>query len=142
MNIPLKSIAKVLISCILMAAAWYIIMIIGISLCAPQEVRIRLRYRLQILLHCVELSAAGKFMIITALCGILTSWNGFILGSTRVIFAMGRAKMLPPVFGKVHPKYQTPTAAIVLVGILHVFLRCLERALWYGLLTLAPLELS
>ena len=119
MNIPLKSIAKVLIASILMAAAWYIIMIIGISLCAPQEVRDTASIPVaDSFAYALNSPAAGKFMIITALCGILTSWNGFILGSTRVIFAMGRAKMLPPVFGKVHPKYQTPTAAIVLVGLI------------------------
>jgi amino acid transporter len=29
---------------------------------------------------------------------------------------MGRAKMLPPIFGKVHPKTQAPYAAITLIG--------------------------
>jgi APA family basic amino acid/polyamine antiporter len=119
MNIPLKSIAKVLIASILMAAAWYIIMILGISLCAPQEVRDSAAIPVaDSFAHALNSPAAGKFMIVAALCGILTSWNGFILGATRVIFAMGRAKMLPPVFGRVHPKYQTPTAAIVLVGLI------------------------
>ena len=60
----------------------------------------------------------GKVLIGGAICGILTSWNGFIVGATRVIFAMSRAKMLPEIFGKVHPRYKTPTAAIVLVGII------------------------
>ena len=46
----------------------------------------------------------------------MTSWNGFIVGSTRIIFAMGRAKMLPPFFGNLHPRYKTPTGAIFLVG--------------------------
>jgi len=94
-------------------------MIIGISLCAPQEVRDTASIPVaDSFAYALNSPIAGKFMIITALCGILTSWNGFILGATRVIFAMGRAKMLPPVFGRVHPKYQTPTAAILLVGII------------------------
>lgn len=119
MNIPLRSIAKVLILSILMAAAWYILMIVGISLCAPQEVRSVAAIPVaDSFAYALNSPLAGKFMIIAALCGILTSWNGFILGATRVIFAMGRAKMLPPVFGKVHPKYGTPTAAIILVGLI------------------------
>jgi len=40
------------------------------------------------------------------------------VGGTRVLFALGRAKMLPAVFGKVHPKYKTPTAAIIMVEII------------------------
>ena len=93
MNIPLRSIAKVLIASILMAAAWYIIMILGISLCAPQEVRNSAAIPVaDSFAHALNSPAAGKFMIVAALCGILTSWNGFILGAAQVIFAMGRAK--------------------------------------------------
>ncbi|HZK02339.1 MAG TPA: APC family permease [Anaerovoracaceae bacterium] len=119
MNIPLRSIAKVLVISILMAAAWYIIMIIGISLCAPPEVREAPGIPVaDSFAYVLNSPTVGKLMIIAAICGILTSWNGFIIGATRVIFAMGRAKMLPPIFGRVHPKYKTPTAAIVLVGLI------------------------
>jgi amino acid transporter len=57
-------------------------------------------------------------MILAALLGIVTSWNGFIIGGSRVLFAMARAKMLPAAFGKIHPKYQTPHVAIIFVGVL------------------------
>ena len=40
------------------------------------------------------------------------------VGSTRILFSMSRAKMLPTVFSKLHPKYGSPTAAITLVGVL------------------------
>ena len=40
------------------------------------------------------------------------------IGATRIIFALARAKMLPPVFSKLHPKYNSPTAALILVGAL------------------------
>lgn len=119
MNIPLKQIANVLIISIVMAAAWYILMIIGISLCAPPEVRDAGTVPVaDAMAYAFNSPTFGKIMIAGALCGILTSWNGFIVGGTRVLFAMGRAKMLPPIFGKLHPKRQTPTAAIILVGIL------------------------
>ena len=117
MNIPLQKIAKVLIISILLAAAWYIIMIVGIAMAAPPDVRNGASIPVaESFAYVVGAPIVGKLMIIAAMCGILTSWNGFIIGATRVIFAMGRAKMLPAVFGKVHPKYQTPTAAIILVG--------------------------
>ena len=41
---------------------------------------------------------AGKLIILTAIMGILSSWNGFMIGATRVLFSMGRAGMLPPIF--------------------------------------------
>ncbi len=118
MNIPLRQIANVLIISIIMAASWYILMIIGIALCAPPEVRDAGAVPVaDSLAYAFNSPTFGKIMIAGGLCGILTSWNGFIVGGSRVLFAMGRAKMLPPIFGKIHPKHQTPTAAIILIGI-------------------------
>ncbi len=117
MNIPLNKIAKVLILSICLAAAWYILMIIGISLSAPHDIRVGDGIPVaDSFAYAMNNPIFGKLMIIAAMCGILTSWNGFIVGATRVLFGMGRAKMLPATFGRVHPKYQTPTAAIILVG--------------------------
>ena len=123
MHLPLNKIAGVLILSICLAAAWYMLMIIGIALAAPPDVRDSFSVPGKIpvadsFAYCMDSPAFGKLMIITGLCGILTSWNGFIVGATRVLFGMGRAKMLPEVFGKVHPKYHTPYAAIILVGII------------------------
>lgn len=122
MNIPLNKIATVLIYSIVLAAAWYIFMIIGISLSAPPDVRASGGVPVaDAFAFAMGNPFFGKLMIIAAMCGILTSWNGFIIGATRVLFSMGRAKMLPAAFGRVHPKYQTPTAAIILVGIITCF---------------------
>ncbi|MCC8165244.1 MAG: APC family permease [Planctomycetes bacterium] len=117
MNIPLGKIAKVLILSICLAAAWYILMIIGIALSAPNEIRVGDGIPVaDSFAYAMNHPVFGKLIIIAAMCGILTSWNGFIVGATRVLFGMGRAKMLPATFGRVHPKYQTPTSAIILVG--------------------------
>ncbi len=119
MNIPLKQIAGVLIVSIIMAASWYFLMILGISLSAPAEVRNSGVVPVaDAMAFAFRSPVFGKILIGGAMCGILTSWNGFIVGGTRVLFAMGRAKMLPAIFGKVHPKYKTPTASIILVGII------------------------
>ncbi|MDR1136323.1 MAG: APC family permease [Clostridiales Family XIII bacterium] len=117
MNIPLNKIAKILIFSICLAAAWYILMIVSIALAAPSAIRDGASIPVaDSFAFAMNNPIFGKFMIITAMCGILTSWNGFIVGATRVLFSMGRAKMLPIIFGKVHPKFESPTAAIILVG--------------------------
>ena len=59
--------------------------------------------------------------------GILTSWNGFIMGATRVLYSMGRARMISKAFGKLHPKYKTPYIATVFVGIITVVSPILGR---------------
>ncbi|WP_053363491.1 APC family permease [Bacillus sp. FJAT-27251] len=55
------------------------------------------------------LGAIGVMLLAVSLCmGIFTGLNGFYVSSSRLMFAMGRAKVLPQVFSKLHPKYRTP----------------------------------
>ena len=46
---------------------------------------------------------------------------------------MARAHMLPAIFGKVHPKYGSPTAAVLLVGIITVLSPLLGKSalVWF-----------
>lgn len=117
MNVPRNQIGKILLLSILMATVWYILMCIGIALAAPSAIRAGGAVPVaDAAAHVFGLSVMGKVVIVGALCGILTSWNGFIVGGARVLFAMGRAKMLPPIFGKVDPKTNAPYAAVILIG--------------------------
>ncbi|HWQ77502.1 MAG TPA: APC family permease [Anaerovoracaceae bacterium] len=119
MNIPLGAIAKVLIVSIVAACAWYILMILGNALSAPYYFRQEaLVPTADAAAYAFESPIMAKVMIAGGICGIITSWNGFIVGASRIIFAMGRARMLPGFFGWVHPKYQTPVFSILFVGLI------------------------
>lgn len=119
MKIPLNQIAPILVLSIIMAAGWYVIMIVGIGLSAPPSVREAASVPVaDSMAYAYGSPVFGQLLILGAVCGILSSWNGFIVGGTRVLFAMGRAKMLPAVFGNLHPRHKTPTAAILLSGLI------------------------
>ncbi len=119
MNMPLRDIAKVLIVSIVGAGAWYILMIIGTAHSLPYELRRQtIVPTADSAAYTFQSTTMAKIMIVGGICGIITSWNGFIVGASRIIFAMGRAKMLPGIFGWVHPKYQTPAIAIVFIGLI------------------------
>ena len=55
----------------------------------------------------------ARLVLVVGLIGLLTSWNGFFLSGCRVLFALGRGHIIHPAFGKTHPQYGTPTAAIL-----------------------------
>ena len=55
-------------------------------------------------------------MVLAGVGGILTSWNAFIIGGSRVMYALSEAGMIPAVFGRLHPKYNTPYVAILAIG--------------------------
>ena len=61
---------------------------------------------------------AGTLLLIGGIGGILTSWNAFIIGGSRLIFALAESGSLPAVFARLHPRYRTPCAAILLIGVL------------------------
>ena len=52
--------------------------------------------------------------------GILTSWNAFLIGGSRAIYALARAGQLPQSLGALHPRYNTPHNAVLLIGALSV----------------------
>lgn len=60
---------------------------------------------------------AGTLMALAGLAGILTSWNGFILGASRAIYALADSHMLPNQLAHVHPEHNTPSNAVLLVGV-------------------------
>ena len=55
------------------------------------------------------------FVVIAVLAGMFTGINGFYLSSSRLLFGMARARMMPKWFSYVHPKYKTPSHNIVFV---------------------------
>lgn len=117
MDVPLKKIPKLLILSICAAAIWYIAMILATGLSAPAAVRDAGSIPVaDAMAYAFGSPVWGKICIIGALCGILTSWNGFLYGAARCLYAMAKAKMLPSFLAEIHPKYGTPYKAVILCG--------------------------
>ncbi len=53
-----------------------------------------------------------------AVAGLTTVVLTLMIGASRVVFAMSRDHLLPPVLSKVHPKFQTPWVITIIIGIL------------------------
>ncbi|MDO5651431.1 MAG: APC family permease [Moraxella sp.] len=64
---------------------------------------------------------AGMLLVLGGVLGILSSWNAFLIGGSRLMYAMAKAHMLPNTLAKLHPKYGTPFMAIILIGGLATF---------------------
>ena len=62
----------------------------------------------------------GNILVVGGIAGILTSWNGFLLGASRLLYAMASSGMVPSWFAKVHPRYRTPSNAVLFIGGLSV----------------------
>ena len=72
----------------------------------------------------VALAAAGpglawltKLIAIGAMAGLASVVLVMLMGQPRIFYSMARDGLLPAVFGKVHPRFQTPYVTTILTGI-------------------------
>lgn len=70
------------------------------------------------------------------LFGLVASFHGIILGYSRQIFALGRARYLPQYFAKVHPRFKTPHRAIIAGGVIGIAAIYSDNVISLGGLTL------
>ena len=61
-----------------------------------------------------KLSTAMSFGAVVACTAVLLV---FQLGQPRILLAMSRDGLLPPIFGRVHPRFRTPAMATIFTGI-------------------------
>ncbi|CAL9436755.1 putative amino acid permease YhdG [Nocardiopsis dassonvillei] len=60
----------------------------------------------------------GDVLVLGGIAGLLTSWNAFLIGGSRLVYAMAASRMLPAWFGRLHPRYRTPGNAVLFLGAL------------------------
>jgi APA family basic amino acid/polyamine antiporter len=117
-DLPFHDIGTALVLSILMAIAWYSLIILGVGLLVEDDSMLQADVVTAEANALVYGQLGGTVLLLTGLAGILTTWNALIVGASRAIYAMAHANMLPSFLGKVHPKYHTPVNAILLAGVL------------------------
>ncbi|NNF27741.1 MAG: APC family permease [Gemmatimonadetes bacterium] len=112
--------ARMIVLALAAAGVFYVLVILSASLVAPWER----------LLEYESLPAARAFdqafdsavlsraILVAAFIGILTTFNAVFMGASRVLFALSRAHMIPTQLSWVHPRFDSPGAAVLFVGLL------------------------
>jgi amino acid transporter len=67
------------------------------------------------------LGPLGALLVTLSTLGLFAAWMN---GNARLPFAIGIDNYLPPILGKVHPKFGTPYVALIVQGILVSILLC------------------
>jgi len=121
-DLPPNAIGRLLVISVCCAVLWYILITAAVGFAIPASE-----------LGVVEMATAdaastlwgsqwaGTLLVIGGIGGILTSWNAFIVGASRVMFALAESGYLPAAFMRIHPKYKTPYVGILTIGIISVF---------------------
>jgi amino acid transporter len=65
-------------------------------------------------------SSGPQIVTFAGLAGLITTLNGFVVGASRLMMAMGRDKELPFFFADVNKRFGVPHWALIFVGILGI----------------------
>ncbi|TDC26030.1 APC family permease [Streptomyces sp. 8K308] len=120
-KLPYRLVGKLLVLSVLCATVWYVMIMLtvgsglsrtqlGLSDLASADAMAALWHS----------QTMGDILIIGGIAGILTSWNAFLIGGSRLLYAMARSGMLPAWFGVIHPRFRTPGNAVLFIGCLSV----------------------
>jgi APA family basic amino acid/polyamine antiporter len=121
-NLPYKQIGTLVVVSVAAAAMFYMVVMLTVGSSLPRE-----EIAASTLPAADGMAALwgsqtfGTILVLGGIAGILTSWNGFLLGASRLLYAMAASGMVPHWFAKVHPRYRTPSNAILFIGGLSVF---------------------
>lgn len=120
-NLPYARIGQLLLVSVALAALWYamIMLTVGSSLPADELADSTLAAA-DGMAALWGTDVMGTVLVLGGIAGILTSWNGFLIGASRLIYAMAESGMLPRWFGRLHPRHKTPGNALILIGVLSV----------------------
>jgi amino acid transporter len=118
-DLPAPMIGSLLIVSVVMAVIWYalITLSVGLSL-SPAALESSKMATADANANVWGGAWAGKLMVIAGIGGILTSWNAFIIGASRILYALAESGMLPAAFARLHPRFKTPSTAILFIGFL------------------------
>lgn len=123
-----RQLAILIVSSIIAATGFYVLVVLSVAMVVPGEV---LAGAALPAAHAFEAAFGSPIVanavLVAAVLGLLTSWNGFFLAGSRVIFALGRGRIISSWFGETHPRFGTPHRAVLLTGALTLLAPLLGR---------------
>lgn len=120
-KLPYRQVGKLLVISVICATIWYVMIMltVGSGLDASTLAKSELASA-DAMSALWNSQAMGNVLIIGGIAGILTSWNAFLIGGSRLLYAMAQSRMLPAWFARVHPRFRTPGNAVLFIGGLSV----------------------
>ena len=118
-NLPPRTIGRLIVVSVGCAIAWYCLLVLGVGYSLPADER-------AVPGMTTALASArawggdwaADLIVIGGIAGIVTTWNAFVVGSSRLVFAMAESGMLPAALARLHPRCRTPQTALLAIGAL------------------------
>lgn len=126
---PPRLIGRILIGSIIVTVIFYVLIAFGVSMGLTEAQIERSNLATADAMRVMfDSQFMANLIVIAGVAGIITSWNAFIIGGSRILYAMSIRNMIPKWFSYIHPRYNTPVNAILFLGILGVVAPLLGHA--------------
>src|SRR3984893_7657678 len=125
LEFPSTGFFRAIAMALLVGAVFYVLAVAAVAYVAPWQGLLGKRFVTAVAFE----QALGarwpvRLILLMALFGLFQCFNGNFVASSRLLFAYGRRRTIPPLFGEVHEKFLTPSLAVLgitagtLVGLL------------------------
>jgi amino acid transporter len=118
-RLPYRQVGRLLVISVCCAAAWYILIVLTVaSGLSAEELAASDLASADAMAALWNSPLMGDLLVLGGIAGIVTSWNAFLIGASRLMYAMAVSRMIPAWFGRLHPRYRTPGNALLFIGAL------------------------
>lgn len=121
-----REIGRMIVLSVIAAVVFYVLVVVATSLAGPPAADSLAAADAASTLW--GSPVAGTIVVLAGIGGIITSWNAFLIGGSRAVYALARAGQLPSFLAAVHPRFGTPWASIALIGVLSALAPLLGRS--------------
>ncbi|MEL7448729.1 MAG: APC family permease [Pseudomonadota bacterium] len=132
-DLPPRRIGLLLVVSIVMAVAWYLLIELAVGMLLTDSSRQSVELATVAASGAAWGRAGAILLLVGGVAGIVTSWNGFLVGGSRAVFALADSSMLPSWFARLHPETRTPVNALLFIGVLGALAPFLGRQalIWF-----------
>jgi basic amino acid/polyamine antiporter, APA family len=117
-DLPPNRIGRLLVISVCLAVAWYVLITAAVGFAIPADaLGTSQMATADAATRLWGTPVAGTILVLGGIGGILTSWNAFIVGASRVLYALAKSGFIPAAFARLHPKYKTPYVGIIAIGV-------------------------
>lgn len=126
-NLPPKKIGRLVVATVLIAGSFYCLVLASSAFVMPWEEVAGMEQGTITAFTEAGFPALGALAFSIAILGLLTSFLGLFMATSRIVVALARVNLLPARFAEIDPKHGTPKNALVLVTVITIALGLLGR---------------
>ncbi|TQN33402.1 amino acid/polyamine/organocation transporter (APC superfamily) [Haloactinospora alba] len=112
-RVPPRRLGRVILVTVGLAGAFYCLVLLATAWVIPWQRTASLDRGTIDAFLAAGFPALGWAAYTVAVLGLVTSFLGLFVATSRIVLAMGRAGLLPSGLARLHPRYGTPTRALV-----------------------------